>query len=213
MDHPGRQIRKALVLDLTLTTLSAYSSGLLAASKSELPSDRFKLEQIAGDVLHAPTTDQKIASGYNRLLPTTGEGGAIPEEYAAIYAKDRVEATSAVWLGLTTGCATCHDHKFDPIKMKDFYALTAFFRNTTVPSLDSGTNGNTAPLLFLPAKEDAARWPELEQELAAKKEAIDERKRQAIPDFEKWVEQSPQETAEAPLPAPSLYLPLIGTNA
>jgi len=167
-----------------------YRDWVLAAFKANLPFDRFTLEQIAGDLLPAPTTDQKIASGYNRLLPTTGEGGAIPEEYAAIYAKDRVETTSAVWLGLTTGCATCHDHKFDPIKMKDFYSMTAFFRNSTVPALDSSTNGNTAPLLFLPAKQDLARWPELERELAAKKQAIDERKRQATPDFEKWVEDA-----------------------
>ena len=197
-------------------SLWPYRDWVLAAFKANMPFDRFTLEQIAGDLLPAPTTDQKIASGYNRLLPTTGEGGAIPEEYAAIYAKDRVEATSAVWLGLTTGCATCHDHKFDPIKMKDFYALTAFFRNTTVPSLDSGTNGNTAPLLFLPAKQDAARWAELERELTAKKEEIDERKRRAAPDFDKWVERmadsSSQETSETLAPVPSLYLPLIGTN-
>src|SRR5712671_2259569 len=138
-----------------------YRDWVIAAFKTNMPFDQFTIEQLAGDLLPRATLEQKIASGYNRLLPTTGEGGAIPDEYAAIYAKDRADTTTAVWLGLTTGCATCHDHKFDPIKMRDFYSLTAFFRNSTVPALDSGSSGNTAPLLFVPAPEDQLRWPEL----------------------------------------------------
>jgi len=99
---------------------------VIAAFKANMSFDQFTVEQLAGDLLPGATMEQKIASGYNRLLPTTGEGGAIPEEYATIYAKDRADTTSAVWLGLTTGCATCHDHKFDAITMRDFYSMTVF---------------------------------------------------------------------------------------
>ncbi len=187
-----------------------YRDWVIGAFKSNMPFDKFTIEQIAGDLLPSPTLDQKIASGYNRLLPTTGEGGAIPDEYAAIYAKDRVETTSAVWLGLTTGCATCHDHKFDPISMKDFYALTAFFRNNTTPALDSGGNGNTAPMLFVPAKEDRSRWTELETALEQKTRAIEERKGVARPDFEKWLAQSNHFSSSEP--AAVVHLPLNETN-
>ncbi len=128
-----------------------YRDWVIAAYKANMPFNQFTIEQIAGDMLPGATQEQKIASGYNRLLETTSEGGAIPEEYAAIYAKDRVDTTTAVWLGLTAGCATCHNHKFDPITTKDFYALTAFFRNNTSPILD-GPNGNSEPTLFLPAQ-------------------------------------------------------------
>ena len=113
-----------------------YRDWVISAYKANMPFDQFTIDQIGGDLLPGATRDQKIASGYDRLLPTTSEGGAIPEEYAAIYAKDQVDTLSAVWLGTTLGCATCHDHKFDPITTKDFYSMTAFFRNSTIPSIE-----------------------------------------------------------------------------
>ena len=139
-----------------------YRDWVINAYKTNMAFDQFTVEQIAGDMLPKATDQQKIASGYNRLLETTSEGGALDAEYAAIYAKDRVDTTAAVWLGLTTGCATCHDHKFDPISMKEFILLTAFFRNNTSSILD-GPNGNNAPLLFVPGKGDKSRWDNLEK--------------------------------------------------
>jgi hypothetical protein len=174
-----------------------YRDWVIGAFKTNTPFNQFTIEQIAGDMLPGATMEQKIASGYNRLLPTTGEGGAIPEEYAAIYAKDRAETTSAVWFGLTTGCATCHDHKFDPITSKDFYALTAFFRNSTQPVLDSGSNGNTPPLLFVPAAQDRARWPELQEAIAANRKSIVQRKDAARSEFDNWLETSAAPSATA----------------
>jgi hypothetical protein len=168
-------------------TIWPYRDWVIDAIKANKPFDQFTIEQIAGDMLPNATLDQKIASGYNRLLPTTGEGGAIPEEYLAIYARDRVETTSGVWLGLTAGCANCHDHKFDPLSSKEFYSLTAFFRNNTQPALDSPTSGDVAPMLFVPAKADRQQWDALTKELSRTKAAIEARRKSAKPDFEKWL--------------------------
>src|SRR5213079_1759840 len=81
--------------------------------------DQFTIEQLAGDLLPNPTVEQKVATGYNRLLQTTEEGGAQPKEYAAKYMADRVRNLSSVWLGATMGCCECHDHKFDPYATRD----------------------------------------------------------------------------------------------
>ena len=89
--------------------------------------DQFTIEQLAGDLLPNPTDEQRIATGFLRLNLMTREGGAQPGEYLAKYTADRVRAVGAAWLGLTTGCAECHDHKFDPLTTSDFYSLGAFF--------------------------------------------------------------------------------------
>lgn len=89
--------------------------------------NEFTKWQLAGDLMPDATVEQKVASGYNRLLQTTEEGGAQPEEYVTIYSADRVRNISGVWLGGTLGCAQCHDHKYDPFTSKDFYSMAAFF--------------------------------------------------------------------------------------
>ncbi len=91
------------------------------------PFDRFTIEQLAGDLVETPTDETRIASGYNRLLLTTQEGGAQAKEYMAKYSADRVRNVSAVWLGSTMGCCECHDHKYDPFKTREFYSMAAFF--------------------------------------------------------------------------------------
>ena len=100
---------------------------VIQAFNDNKPFDRFTEEQLAGDLLPAAVREQKIASGYNRLLQTTEEGGAQAKEYTAKYAADRVRNTAAAWLGSTMACCQCHDHKYDPFTMKDFYSLGAFF--------------------------------------------------------------------------------------
>ena len=94
---------------------------------SNKPFDQFTVEQLAGDLLTRPSNEMRIASGYNRMLMTTEEGGAQPKEYTAKYAADRVRNTSNAWLGATLGCAECHNHKYDPYTTRDFYRFAAFF--------------------------------------------------------------------------------------
>lgn len=107
--------------------VALFRDYIIHAFNENIPFDQFTIEQIAGDLIEQPTRMQTIASGYNRLLMTTREGGAQPKEYQAKYDADRVRNVSSVWLGATLGCAECHDHKFDPYTTKDFYSFAAFF--------------------------------------------------------------------------------------
>lgn len=131
------------------------------AYNRNLPFDQFTVWQLAGDLLPNATREQKLASGFNRNHMINYEGGAIPEEYLVEYAVDRVEATSNTWLGLTMGCARCHDHKYDPIKQKEFYQFFAFFNNVADQGLD-GKKGNAEPLLRLSTPEQEAKLAELD---------------------------------------------------
>ena len=141
-----------------------YRDWVIQAFNRNMPFDRFAIEQLAGDLLPEATLDQRIASGFHRCNVTTNEGGVIEDEVAAIYAKDRADTTGTVFLAMTVGCATCHDHKFDPITQKDFYAMTAFFRNTTQRPLD-GNIYDTPPYVLVPRAEDRARWASVREEL------------------------------------------------
>ena len=133
-----------------------YRDYVIHAFNSNMPFDRFTSEQLAGDLLAAADTDTLIASGYNRLLQTSHEGGVQLKEYRAIYLADRVRNVSQVWMGATMGCAQCHDHKFDPISTRDFYALGAFFADIDDEDhlrQPSGRDFNRLPSPRFPEKE------------------------------------------------------------
>lgn len=142
--------------------VSAYRDYVIDAFNENLTYDRFTLEQLAGDLLPEATQRQRIASGYNRLLQTTEEGGAQPKEYMAIYAADRVRNVSEVWLGSTLGCAQCHDHKYDPFTMRDFYSMAAFFAD-----IDENAVGRRQPNLKLPTPEEEAEMADLKARIEA----------------------------------------------
>tara|TARA_R110002096_G_scaffold371455_14_gene564902 strand:- start:5049 stop:8033 length:2985 start_codon:yes stop_codon:yes gene_type:complete len=141
--------------------VSAYRDYVIDAFNQNLPYDQFTIEQLAGDLLPNPTIQQRVASGYNRLLQTTEEGGAQAKEYMAIHAADRVRNVSGVWLGTTIGCAQCHDHKYDPFSTKDFYSLAAFFADVKEKPI-----GKRQPNLKLPTPEEETRIAELRKKLA-----------------------------------------------
>jgi len=111
--------------------IAPYRDYVVKSFNENLPFDRFTREQLAGDLLPDPTIRQRIATGYNRVLQTTHEGGAQDKEYLAKYSADRVRNASSVWLGATLGCAECHDHKYDPFTQEDFYRFAAFFADVT----------------------------------------------------------------------------------
>ena len=102
---------------------------VIDAYNENMPFDQFTVEQLAGDMLPNATLDQKIATAFNRNHSLTSEGGIVPEEFLTEYAVDRVSTTGTVWMGLTLGCARCHDHKFDPITQKEFFEVLANFNN------------------------------------------------------------------------------------
>ncbi|MGB1261083.1 MAG: DUF1549 domain-containing protein, partial [Akkermansiaceae bacterium] len=189
-----------------------YRDWVLNAFKTNMPFDQFSYEQIAGDMIPNATQEQKIASGWGRCLPTTGEGGAIAEEYFAIYAQDRVDTTASTWLGLTTGCAACHDHKFDAISTKENYQLTAFYRNTTMSALD-GNNANHPPNLLVKTKEKIEQEKNNKIQLAKLHAELKTHRQSQEPAFKAWHAKN-QGKQSSPAPTPGLVIDLpLSTQA
>ena len=141
--------------------ISPYRDYVIQAFHDNLPFDRFTREQLAGDLLPDATVEQTIASGYNRLLQTSHEGGVQQKEYLGKYSSDRVRNLSSVWLGATLACCECHDHKFDPLPQRDFYRLAAFFAD--IDDLRSFKAGDTNPTKREPELEVTTRLTPDEQ--------------------------------------------------
>ena len=144
--------------------MTRWREWVINAFNRNMPFDQFTVEQLAGDLRPNATTEQKIASGFNRNHMITFEGGAIPEEYLNNYVIDRVNTTGTVWLGLTVACTQCHDHKYDPITQRDYYSLYAFFNNVPENGLD-GSKGNAAPLVQTPTAEQSAEIEKLRKSI------------------------------------------------
>lgn len=180
--------------------VSPFRDYIIDSFNRNKPFDVFTKEQIAGDLLPGATLEQRIASGYNRVLMTTEEGGAQPKEYMAKYAADRVRNVSAVWLGSTMGCAECHDHKYDPFTQKDFYSLASFFadvRQVPVGGLDPE---------LLPTPEEAARKADLEARIAPLRQTLDSQTPDLNVAQEAW-----EKTAAADAKLPGEIRTILGT--
>ena len=152
--------------------ISPYRDYVIEAFNSNLPFDQFTREQLAGDLLPQPTPRQIIATGYNRVLQTSHEGGVQQAEYQKKYDADRVRNLGQVWLGLTTGCAECHDHKYDPITQRDFYSLAAYFADVDDTLTFKGGDSNPTrrePEIDVFEETDLPRVEALNRELASLK--------------------------------------------
>lgn len=190
----------------------AFRDWVIKAFNENMPFDQFSIEQLAGDLLPDPTLDQKIATGFNRCNITTNEGGVIQEEYRVLYTRDRVETTGLVWMGLTLGCAVCHDHKFDPISQKEFYELAAFFNNTTQPVMD-GNIKDTPPIIQVPVGADRERSVEVSKLIEETQGLIAARRAVAQPLFDKYLTEESKSPQVLWSPAdiainPSVHVPL-----
>jgi hypothetical protein len=183
----------------------SYRDWVIRAFNDNMTFDRFTIEQLAGDILPNRTLDQQIATGFSRCNITSNEGGLIPEEYLVLYTRDRTETVSKVWLGLTANCAVCHDHKFDPLTMRDFYSLSAFFNNTTQGAMD-GNIKDTPPVILVPRPEDRPRWDAIGRELAEASGQAEARKKAARADFERWLAGARPEQIAAQVPNQGMSL-------
>ena len=152
-------------------SVSPFREYVIDSFNANKPFDEFTVEQLAGDLMPEPTREQLIASGYNRLGMMSAEGGVQDKEYLAKYIAERVRNASGTWLGITLGCAECHDHKFDPLTTRDFYRFEAFFADIKERGLYSGANsdGNWGPFVKVPNEQQAADLAAYDQQIAAAK--------------------------------------------
>jgi hypothetical protein len=146
---------------------------VIDAFNRNMPWDRFTIEQLAGDLLPNASLDDRIATGFNRNHRTTGEGGIIPEEYRVEYVADRAQTTATLFMGLTVGCARCHDHKYDPISQKDFYRMFAFFNQVPGERGFTWNYGPEQPFVKAPTPTQQNELGALDEELGARQKTWD----------------------------------------
>ncbi len=177
---------------------------VIDAYRANMPFDRFTVEQIAGDLLPNATLAQKIATGFHRNHRTNAEGGIVEEEFRVEYVADRVETTSTVWLGLTMGCTRCHDHKYDPLKQKDFYSMFAFYNN--VPERGLVYNfGNDEPMIKAPTPEMEARLGALDAALGAARKGWEDWQPKLAMEQQKWEKKARKAKTDWAVPQGLVY--------
>ncbi|MGK0189692.1 MAG: hypothetical protein ACI9R3_005509 [Verrucomicrobiales bacterium] len=147
---------------------------VINAFNDNMPFDQFTIEQLAGDMLPGATTSQIVATGFNRNHRINTEGGSIDAEWLVENVIDRVETTSAVWLGLTFGCARCHDHKYDPISQKEFYQFFSFFHNVPERGKGPGKQGNFDPVIRIPDLNADVKLAAIEKKISVASDALRE---------------------------------------
>ena len=172
-----------------------YRDWVIEAFNANLPFDDFITWQIAGDLLPGATRDQKLATAFNRLHRQTNEGGSVLEEFRQEYVADRVDTFGIAFLGLSVGCARCHDHKFDPISQQEYYELSAFFDNIDEVGVFSYfTKSTPTPALYLPTDEQSQDLRELQADVNEAQLRLAKAQIQQKSDFEKWLDSARSET-------------------
>lgn len=174
-----------------------YRDWLINSFNSNLPYSDFITYQLAGDLLPSPSLEQKIATGFNRCHVTTGEGGSITEEVRMRNIVERVVATGTVFLGLTLDCTRCHDHKFDPLTMKDFYSFSAFFNNIDGHPMD-GNKKDHAPFIKVPTDPQSERLIQLKQSHQKHKSDLDALEKLFTEAKSKWMIEESNDIQKTP---------------
>jgi hypothetical protein len=173
--------------------MSPWRDWVIRAFNENLPYDQFIVWQLAGDLLPSPTRDQVVATAFNRLHRQTNEGGSVEEEFRVEYVSDRVATAGTAFLGLTLGCARCHDHKYDPVTQKDFYRMSAFFNNIDESGLYSHfTRATPSPSLLLYAAGEEARHRSLLDKMRTKESELARLAQQAESTFTAWLAAEPR---------------------
>ena len=175
-------------------TINAFNSGM--------PFDQFVTEQLAGDLLPNPTLDQRIATGFNRNHVINSEGGIIPEEYRVEYVADRVHTTTTILMGLSMGCARCHDHKFDPLTQREYYQFFAFFNQLNEQG-EAGRVGNAEPTIKAPTTEQTLRQAVLAKQFDSLDNTLKQRITSAtetMPEWEPKLREAASSGGAAPVP-------------
>jgi hypothetical protein len=169
-------------------SVSPFRDYVITSFNANKPFDQFTIEQLAGDLLPDATREQRIASGYNRLGMMSAEGGVQDKEYLAKYMSERVRNATGTWLGITLGCAECHDHKFDPFSAKDFYRFGAFFADIKERGLYSGAHadGNWGPFIKVPTPGQEARRDQLDAELKVARDELQKTTPELLAEFAAW---------------------------
>ncbi|QDT77910.1 Planctomycete cytochrome C [Gimesia maris] len=168
-----------------------YRDWVINAFNTNMHYDQFVIEQLAGDLLPNPTLEQQIATGFNRCHVTTNEGGSIAEEVYVRNVIDRVETTGQAFMGLTLGCAVCHDHKFDPFTKTEFYQMFAFFNNLDGPAMD-GNIKDSPPSVRVPNAAQSKQLEAYKTQIAAIEQQGENRTKTNEPAFQSWLEWKQQ---------------------
>ena len=177
-----------------------YRDWVIGAFNDNMPIDRFITQQLAGDLLPEATRDQKLATAFNRIHRKTNEGGSVPEEFRQDGISDRIHTVGTAFMALTMECARCHDHKYDPISAKDYYAMGAFFNSIDEFGLIGWANGILPqPALELPSPEQEAKLSALKQQIAEAETAYAAHLAASEPAFHAWMASAEKTFPEADL--------------
>jgi len=167
--------------------MSPWRDWVISAFNQNRPYDQFLTWQLAGDLLPQPTKEQRLATAFNRLHPQNMEGGIIEEEFRVEYVLDRVNTTGTAFMGLTLGCARCHDPKYDPISQKDYYQLSAFFNQVNEAGQISWDDAMPVPTMLWTTEQQDALLAMLARQEEEKLAELDSLKARAQPAFERWL--------------------------